>query len=309
MAAGWLMLTAAGAACIVPGETGLTFGVLSLLMAVAAIASGFKAWRRYRASERARARRNQLRELIAGESGGALVCRGERIVAANAAARALLPVGIPLEGSLLVSVLPGWTTDRVPATGDVEALLPGTAVALRLTRSTAFVGRNAYSVLSIRSQERYVGSWRTDDTPFWDALEQRFANRTPGLFGLLLLELTRDTQRAGPGSSPGVSDALMRRIGARLGAGPAGVRLTTRFGHDRFALLVDERSPARIHALGDSLAAVLTEWLRTEAGAPDVRARAAAALAPLDAASPGALVDAAERVLLFGAEARTAPAA
>ena len=275
---------------MLPGWPGLAMEAAAAAAAVVAAVAGLKAWRRYRASERSRARRHQLRELIRDEPGGVLVCRGERIVAANEAARMLLPAQGALEGSLLAGVIPGWTVDRIPQAGDAEALVSGAGrtCRLRLARRTAHVGDARYTMVSVRSRERHDGGG------LWDALAERFASPEPGAFGLVLLELHRN----GPSlASEPLEDELMRRVAARLGAGPAGVWLATRFGRDRFVLLVDGASRARLHALADSLRAVLIEWLRTEADAPDVRARTGTALAPADAASPRALVDAAERAL------------
>ena len=283
--AGWLGVAAAGVAWVVPYWPRLIL-VAAAVLIVLALAAGLAAWNGYRASEQARARRQRLRAALQDEPGAVLACRGERIVAANDAARALLPPG-PVEGNLLASILPGWTIDRIPHAGDAEALAhaAGQAAHLRLARRTLRLGERRYVLVSIRGRDD-----RTTAS-VWEALSARFAAPAHGPFGLLLLEL----RRAG---AP-VDDDVMQRTGRRLGPGPAGVRLVARWGRDRYALVVDA-DPARLHALGVSLAEVLTEWLRTDGGAPGVDARAGAAAAPLDGASPGALMDAAEHALAKG---------
>ena len=258
--------------------------------------------RRQRASEA-----RQLRDLADFGVEGLLLCQGDAIVSANTSlTQTLGGRREDLIGRCVGEVLPGWSADAAPTTGETDAYIvaAGERVPVRILGRAVEIAGKPHRVIGVRDQrERLRNDAMLRRLAHEDALTG-LANRlsfTEALaahfplpanderrFALILLDLDR-FKSVNDTLGHSVGDELLRRVARRLSRAVRDGDIVARLGGDEFAILVDGGDLAAVRTVADDIVELIARPVLIEGDIVDVTASLGIAFAGSDGHDPAEL--------------------
>ena len=267
---------------------------------------------------RLRTRRDQrrLRELADVALEGLLLCRDDRILAANTSVAALAGrEAAALTGGLVSTLLPGLDVPSLPEREEREAELvgaDGARVPVRVLRRRIAVGDRHQTVLAVRDQrERLRAEERMRVLAFCDGLTgianrarfndllathaaaQRYDDRA---FSVLMLDLDR-FKPVNDTFGHATGDLVLRMVADRLAATSRDGDVVARLGGDEFAVL-QSGCPRDAEALATRIVEALSGHpFHVDGQAITIGVSVGVACAPRDGETPAALLHNADLAL------------